>query len=107
MPSDCEGIAIVANQLGCSTDYLLGLTDDLTPAQPEGQLVFSGWMPGGTTPATPCDVVADFDMGGTKELRRCCRWNGKEFLFDKGGVSIDLPPIRWMMLPETEVSKDA
>lgn len=101
LPSGREGVADMAKQFGCSTDYLLGLTEDITSAQPEGQMVFAGWMPGGTTPATPCDVVADFDMGGTKELRRCCRWDGKEFLFEKGGVSIDLPPIRWMMLPPT------
>ena len=107
LPNGRDGVADMAKQFGCSTDYLLGLTDDLTTPQPEGQLVFSGWMTGGTTPATPCDVVADFDMGGTKELRRCCRWNGKEFLFEKGGVSIELPPIRWMMLPpiETEEGK--
>lgn len=105
-PSGREGVVTMAKQLGCSTDYILGLTEDLTPPQPEGQLAFSGWMPGGTTPATPCDVVADFDMGGTEELRRCCRWNGKEFLFEKGGVSIELPPIRWMMLPPVEGAAD-
>ncbi|MBQ2997276.1 MAG: ParB N-terminal domain-containing protein [Oscillibacter sp.] len=96
----------IADLLGCSIDYLLCRTDVPQVAkaspQPEGQLMLSGWMPGGTTPATPCDAVADFDMGGTKVLRRCCYWNGSEFLFERGGVSIELPPIRWMMLPETE-----
>lgn len=104
---DVKKYVRLADLLGVSIDYLFCRTDVPEMAtkaapQPEGQLVFSGWMPGGTTPATPCDVVADFDMRGTKELRRCCRWNGKEFLFEKGGVSIELPPIRWMMLPPVE-----
>lgn len=105
-PSGREGVVSMAKQLGCSTDYILGLTDDLTPSQPEGQLVLAGWMPGGTTPATPCDVVADFDMGGTKELRRCCWWDGKAFLFKRGGINIEMSPVRWMMLPSTELKEE-
>ena len=105
LPSDCEGIAVVSKQLGCSTDYLLGLTEDLAPAHPEGQLVFSGWMPGGTTPATPCDAVADFDLGNGTAHRVCCWWDGNAFLFKRGGTSIDMQPIRWMMLPPTETEE--
>ena len=100
----------IGDLLDCSIDYLLCRTDVPQVAtkapQPEGQMVFAGWMPGGTTPATPCDVVADFDMGGLKELRRCCRWDGSQFLFGKGGISIELPPIRWMMLPPVEAPAD-
>ena len=108
---DVQKYVRLADLLGVSIDYLFCRTDvpemaTKTTPQPEGQLVFSGWMPGGTTPATPCDVVADFDMGGTKELRRCCRWDGSQFLFDKGGISIELPPIRWMMLPPVEAPAD-
>lgn len=105
-PSGREGVVSMAKQLGCSTDYILGLTDDLTPSQPEGQLVLAGWMPGGTTPATPCDVVADFDVGAGGSHRVCCYWNGTAFLFKRGGATIELPPIRWMMLPPVEVSAD-
>lgn len=105
-----DRMPLLALAFGVTTDYLFGLTDESTPTiaapEPEGQMVITGWMPGGTTPATPCDVVADFDMGGTKALRRCCRWDGKQFLFDKGGISIELPPIRWMMLPEVEEKAD-
>lgn len=107
IPHGNAELANMAKQFGCSTDYLLGLTEDLTPAQPEGQLMLAGWMPGGTTPATPCDVVADFDIGSGEAHRVCCYWNGTEFLFKRGGATVELPPIRWLMLPETEVSKDA
>ena len=101
-PTGRDGVVTMAKQLGCSTDYILGLTDDLTPALPEGQMIFSCWMPGGTTPATPCDVVADFNLGNGKAHRVCCWWDGNAFLFKRGGAGIDMPPIRWMMLPEVE-----
>ena len=101
-PTTRDALVSVAKQLGCSTDYLLGLTDDLNPAQPEGQLMLSGWMPGGTTPATPCDVVVDFDIGGGQAHRTCCYWDGEVFRFKRAGATIEMPPIRWMMLPDTE-----
>ena len=40
----------MAKKLKCSTDYILGATDELAPALPEGQLMICGWMPSGTTP---------------------------------------------------------
>lgn len=101
-PDNKSRIVAMAKKLHCSTDYLLGLTEDLNQPQPEGQMVFAGWMPGDTTPAAPCDAVADFDLGDGKSHRVCCRWDGREFLFKQGGPSIDLPPIRWMMLPPVE-----
>ena len=107
LPTGKEELMNMSKQFGCSTDYLLGLTDELSHAQPEGQRMLAGWMPGGTTPATPCDAVADFDLGNGEAHRVCCYWNGTAFLFKRGGATIELPPIRWMMLPETEVSKDA
>ena len=96
----------IGDLLGCSIDYLLCRTDvphvAKRPAQPEGQLVISGWMPGGTTPATPCDVVVDFDIGGGQAHRTCCYWDGEVFRFKRAGATIEMPPIRWMMLPDTE-----
>ena len=105
-PTGRDGVVTMSKQLGGSTDYILGLTDDLTPAQPEGQLVLNGWMPGGTTPATPCDMVADFDVGQGKSHRMCCYFDGRQFLFKRGGATIELPPLRWMMLPEVEEKAD-
>ena len=91
-----------ADLLGVSLDYLLCRTDDPAgagPAQPEGQLVFNGWMPGGTRPAHKCDVVADFDLGEGGEIREVCEFGGGNFCF-KDGATIDFPVIRWMELPE-------
>lgn len=70
--------------------------------EPEGQLVIAGWMPGGTTPRTPCEVVAVFDLGNGNKMKGIYQWNGREFTFQKGGASIDMIPVKWMMLPPDE-----
>lgn len=69
---------------------------------PGGQLVFAGWMPGGTTPCDPCDVVAVFDLGDGHRTKMFARWNGREFLFKAQGEKIDMEPIKWMALPPEE-----
>ena len=105
-----DRMPLLALAFGVTTDYLFGLTDEPTPTnaapEPEGQMVLAGWMPGGTTPATPCDMVADFDVGQGKSHRMCCYFDGRQFLFKRGGATIELPPLRWMMLPEVEEKAD-
>lgn len=82
------------------------------PEQAEGQLVISGWMPGGTFPRQPCDVVADFKVSSeagrsVDNLRRVCWFNGADFLSKRHGSKIDAECVRWMALPpvEDDVSK--
>lgn len=102
-----EGLLKASKALSVSLDYLFCLTDDPrgfapTPEpQPTGQLMIAGWIPGGTTPAEPCNVVADFDANGIK-LRRLAYWDGEAFLFGKGKVAIDAACIKWMRLPPDE-----
>ena len=49
-----SNVAKAARSLHCSADYIVGLTDELTPPTlPEGQLMIAGWMPGSTNPAEP------------------------------------------------------
>lgn len=94
-----------AKSLHCSTDYLLGLTDELNAGGAEpGQMAFAAWMPGGTTPAEPCDVVAEFDLSGDGELtsRLLCRWDGEAFWFGKSKDKIEVRVVRWLALPEVE-----
>lgn len=94
-----------AKSLHCSTDYLLGLTDELNAGGAEpGQMALAAWMPGGTTPAEPCDVVAEFDLSGDGELtsRSLCRWDGGAFRFGKSKDKIEVRVVRWLALPEVE-----
>ena len=92
-----------AKSLHCSTDYLLGLTDQLRPAAAgPGQMALAAWMPGGLTPPEPCEVVADVDAGEGVKMRRLLYWDGTVFRFKKSGVDIGVSVTRWLRLPEVE-----
>lgn len=105
-----------ADALGCSVDYLMMRTNeprmaDELAAEPRtcaGQTSLAAWMPGGTTPAEPCDVVAEFDLSGDGELtsRSLCRWDGEAFRFGKSRDKIEVRVVRWLALPEVEERSD-
>lgn len=114
--SDINRWLAAADALGCSVDYLMMRTNeprmaDELAAEPRtcaGQTSLAAWMPGGTTPAEPCDVVADIDLGidGKKSMRMTCRWDGTAFLVGKGREPVGMNVIRWLALPEApEVDK--
>ena len=98
----------LALALGCTTDYLYGLTDDPRPAasQQEGQMVLAAWMPGALTPPEPCDVVADLQLADLMQIRKLLHWDGSAFLFRRGGEKVEVDVIRWLRLPETEEEND-
>lgn len=103
IPYRTKDLTSMAQTLHCSTDYLLGLTDQLRPAAAEpGQMVLAAWMPGGLTPPEPCEVVADVAAGDGVELRRLLYWDGAVFRFRKSGVDIEVSVNRWLRLPEVE-----
>lgn len=105
LPWRADDVAKNAKTLHCSVDYLLGLTDEINlAAAASGQVALAAWMPGGTTPAEPCDVVAEFDLSGDGELtsRSLCRWDGEAFRFGKSRDKIEVRVVRWLALPEVE-----
>lgn len=103
VPYRTKDLTSMAQTLHCSTDYLLGLTDQLRPAAAEpGQMVLAAWMPGGLTPPEPCEVVADVDAGEGVKMRRLLYWDGTVFRFKKSGVDIEVSVTRWLRLPEVE-----
>ena len=98
--TEAKKLINTADCLGVSLDYLFCRTDQpFLPKLPDGQLVFNGWMPGGTNPATPCEAVAVFDLGG-RHIKRICRWNGRDWVFEQGGAKIEMQVLKWMALPE-------
>ena len=98
-PDNLSGIAKAARALHCSADYIVGLTDDLTPPTlPEGQLMIAGWMPGGATPAEPGEFAAYVDLGGGQLLKRFFDWDGQHWMMP-GGIEAQVPVIWWMRLP--------
>ena len=104
IPFRAATLANMAQTLHCSTDYLLGLTDQLRPAAAEpGQMVLAAWMPGGLTPPEECEVVADVDPGdGGKPVRCFLRWLGGAWMFKNLDKKIDMTVLRWLRLPEVE-----
>lgn len=106
-----------ADTLGCSVDYLMLRTDEPRTADAvapihrpvSGQVALAAWMPGGTTPAEPCDVVAEFDLSGDGKVvsRSLCRWDGEAFRFGKSRDKIELRVVRWLALPEVEKEDEA
>lgn len=107
IPYRTKDLTGMAQALHCSTDYLLGLTDQLRPASAEpGQMVLAAWMPGGLTPPEPCEVVADVDAGEGVKMRRLLYWDGTVFRFKKSGVDIEVSVTRWLRLPEVEKEED-
>ena len=104
MAGSCS-IPKLALCLGTTTDYLFGLTDDPNPpaSMPEGQLAICGWMPGGTNPGPePGWCVGMMPLAGMEPTPRSLWWDGREWLFQPGGVDIRLQPLVWMRLPEYE-----
>ena len=94
-----EKIAKLALCFGVSTDYLYGLTDELTPPTlPEGQLMIAGWMPGSTNPAEPGEFAAYVDLGDGKLVKRFFDWDGQHWMMP-GGIEAQAPVVWWMRLP--------
>lgn len=104
IPCWTKDLTSMAQTLHCSTDYLLGLTDQLRPAAAEpGQMVLAAWMPGGLTPPEECEVVADVDPGDGGESVRCfLRWLGGAWMFKNLNKKIDMTVLRWLRLPDVE-----
>lgn len=91
-----------AKTLHCSTDYILGLTEELRPAPTpeEGQLYLMAWMPAGTTPAHSCAVVMEFDLGSPAPERRLGFFSAADGAFKINDDIIARQPTRWIELPE-------
>ena len=103
IPYRTSQLAEMAKHLHCSTDYLLGLTDELRPAAPESgqQMMFAGWMPGGTNPAHSCECVVEFELGSSdKAIRRLAKWNNRSERWEfSNGNAIETQPIKWIEIP--------
>lgn len=100
-----SNVAKAARSLHCSADYIVGLTDELTPpALPEGQLMIAGWMPGSTNPAEPGEFATYVDLGNGKLLKRFFDWDGQHWMMP-GGIEAQAPVAWWMRLPPVPSAK--
>lgn len=104
LPNSLGALKLLAQQMKCSTDFLLGLSEELKPVvMPEGQLVIAGWMPGGTNPGHSCTCVCLMDLG--KSLAHMLlKWDALAgcWVFLRGGATVEQEPAAWIALPEYE-----
>lgn len=101
----CSTLAKCAQTLHCTTDYLLGLTDELTPtARTEaGTLAF---VDGRETPPRLGEYYCRFDCKGT-QLYSVAQWNDalEQWNFSNG-VKIEAVCLGWYPLPKKVEEED-
>jgi hypothetical protein len=74
----------------------------LPKPEPEGQLMISGWMPGGTNPGHPCTCAAVIRLPSGNAKKTFYRWSGTRWEFDGIDEKVAILPLKWMELPEVE-----
>lgn len=100
---DPERIVQLADILGCSTDYLLGRTEQMTLAAAQSsETALLKWTMG--TPPESGDYVAVFDLAGDP-YRQIAYYNSvtNTWHFPKSNASIQAPVICWLKLPEVYI----
>lgn len=96
-PSEAENLLDLTLLLGCSADYLLGLTDNLNPTDMELK-----WKSPDCPPVPDRKVVAKFRLPGEEEVcQKIVKWNGEDWCFPSGAV-IDIVCLGWWPIPEVD-----
>lgn len=103
----CSTLVKCAQTLHCTTDYLLGLTDELTPTAKleAGDLAFAD---GREMPPRSGEYYCRFDCAGT-QLYSVAYWDGmlERWMFGENGAKIEAECLGWYPLPEKiEEEKD-
>ena len=93
-----------ADALGVSIDYLLCRTDNPKGATETMAAASGGWVSAATPPPKDSRVLAYFDLGDGKAHRIECTFDGADYLLR--GSKVDMPPIRWLLIPPVEDEVD-
>lgn len=101
-----ERLDQLAQFFHCSSDYLLGLTEDLNPVPkpPAEGWVPLEWLPGREQPKKPGQqAVAKFRVDDKDRPRRMiAEWDGSRWRFPNGGATIDAECVFWFPIPGEE-----
>ena len=96
---DIHHFTRVADLLGVSLDYLLGRSDELSPAPAQSAAL--EWQAG--NPPKAGEYYACFDIG--KNACRLATWSGWDWRF-VGGATIEAPCLGWWPLPSRASAKE-
>lgn len=108
LPTSVSGLEKIADRLGCSLDYLAGLTDDPTPAAPAQRTDAAAlqFRSGEQPPETELHAWCVFDCGGAiLEEDAVYVPHMQKWTFRSTGAGIDAICKAWYPLPEWEESK--
>ena len=96
-PSEAENLLNLTKQLGCSADYLLGLTDELHGGGAE-----LSWRSPEEKPVAYREVVANFRLPGMdKGKKMFAMWDGEDWCFINGSV-VETDCLGWWPIPEDD-----
>lgn len=105
-PGKFTNLDRIARQLRCSSDYILGLTDELNPqpTPPAEGWVPLKWVSGQQCPVAPTRAVCKFAMDGEGEevepVMMLARWDGSGWAFLPGGRPVEAECLEWWPVPE-------
>jgi hypothetical protein len=100
-PESCGNAPALAKRLGCSTDFLLGLTDE-----PRGvsslDTISPRWLPG--HPEKSGLVVLRFSLGGAPEMIALSWYDAEKDAFCVKNIDQEIPItcLGWWPVPEEE-----
>ena len=95
---DAPQIPEVCQQLHCSADYLLGMTDELTPQAVSKSDSGSGWQTGTDYPDGM--ILAVFRFPGSDDIRQLMyALDGELYFTRKYSSRAEEQPVRWLAIP--------
>lgn len=97
---ESDRIPTVCQQLRCSADYLLGMTDELTPQAVPKSGTGNGWQTGTDYPDGM--IIAVFHFPGSDDIRQLMyAQDGKLYLTRKCTTRAEEQPVLWLAIPPT------
>ncbi len=102
IPTNADALMSWADKLQCSTDYLLGRTDDPQPAAPAQQADGNALQFRSGDPDHDCVCWCVFSFGEGKAGCQPAKWKGGKWHFYNINADIDAECIGWIELPDYE-----
>lgn len=102
---DVERFAKAAETLGCSVDYIMGLTDEIrskTEPAPAPEWLPLKWLIGELRPHKILNAVCVFGYSEKSAIKDVAEWDGEKWINSALGEPWDLPCLRWFPIPEDE-----
>lgn len=101
---DVKRFSKAAETLGCSVDYIMGLTDEIrskTETAPAPEWLPLKWVPGTERPPRVLDAACVLGPSEKTAIKDVATWDGEKWI-DGMGEPWALPCLRWFPIPDDE-----